>query len=361
MRRIITFLLSSCLIALAPAPADAASGEGEQARRDCRELVFPVHTTIGTQTVGGRLCTPVGAPVDAVQFLLSGGTYNRIYWDYDYQPERFSYARYANAAGYATFAFDRLGVGVSSRPPGAVVTADLQAEIAGQVADRLRNGSIGGRPYPRVVVVGHSFGSAVAAMLARDDKVDAAVITGLQHRFAPLAGFVEGSAEQVYPAMFDQRFTGQGIDPTWMTTRPGGRERLFYAPGEDRGIIDRDEATKDLVSSGEISSTGTVLLDGTTSRIRVPVLLVSGSKDIAFCGQFASDCSSADSIRAHEGRYYRAARRFDVVLVEGAGHAINTSHNARDFFVAAQRWLDEVCRSGSESAQREDACRSRIT
>jgi len=53
--------------------------------------------------VSGRLCTPAGPPATTVQVLVHGLNFSSVYWDFPLQPNRYSYVRWANRAGYATF------------------------------------------------------------------------------------------------------------------------------------------------------------------------------------------------------------------------------------------------------------------
>ena len=131
------------------------------------------------QTVSGTLCAPPDA--NTVQVLVPGGFYNRGYWDISVTPERRSFRRAMNNAGYATLAVDRLGTGRSSKPPSLLLTALTQADAVHQVIQSLRTGGQGPR-YGRVIVGGHSLGSAISiieAAVYRD--VDGVLVTSMAH------------------------------------------------------------------------------------------------------------------------------------------------------------------------------------
>ena len=71
-----------------------------------------------------------------------------------------SYVDAAADAGYATFSYDRLGVGASDHPdPIEVVQASLEVEVAHALIQALRDGVIGGNTFYKVVGIGHSLGS----------------------------------------------------------------------------------------------------------------------------------------------------------------------------------------------------------
>jgi pimeloyl-ACP methyl ester carboxylesterase len=93
-----------------------------------------------------------------VQVLTHGTTLDSTYWDF---ATGYSYINAATAAGYATFSYDRLGVGSSAHPdPIQAVQAALQVEILHQLVVLLRAApDLGGKLLKNVVGVGHSAGS----------------------------------------------------------------------------------------------------------------------------------------------------------------------------------------------------------
>jgi hypothetical protein len=56
-----------------------------------------------------------------------------LYWDFPYQPSTYPYVRAATAAGYATFNFDRIGIGNSDHPPAADVTISSNALVVHEI------------------------------------------------------------------------------------------------------------------------------------------------------------------------------------------------------------------------------------
>jgi len=121
------------------------------------------NTISDTYTIYGKLCVPCGASVTGsiptIQFLTHGDTLDSTYWDI---APGYSYTDAAIAAGYATFSYDRIGVGRSQHPdPLQVVQGPLQVEIAHALATIIRNSQIGPYSFKKVVGVGHSAGSTV--------------------------------------------------------------------------------------------------------------------------------------------------------------------------------------------------------
>jgi pimeloyl-ACP methyl ester carboxylesterase len=134
----------------------------------------------------GQLCTPTNRLATTVQVLLHGLNYSHLYWDFQFQPDRYSYVRWANRAGFATFNLDRIGVGRSSHPPSGAVTLQSNALTIHQVVTALRGSLPAGPGYHQVMLVGHSFGSEIAKQEAsRYGDVDALVLTGNGHRISP--------------------------------------------------------------------------------------------------------------------------------------------------------------------------------
>lgn len=292
--------------------------------------------------VHGRLCLPAGDAPDTVQLLVHGGTYNSAYWDLPYQPERYSYQRDMAAHGYATFAADQLGAGGSSRPLSLPLSVWAAAESMHEVVGHLRAGRVGGVPFAKVVIVGHSVGSGIVAVEASTyHDVDGVVLTGITHLPA-LPVLALGAALGLQPALLDGQLGRLGSDPLYFTTRPGARAGLFYAAGDaDPAVIAADEATKDQVS---VPGMGTVALFGivlpATWGITAPVFQVVGEKDVLFCGVLAlRDCSGAAVLRAQEAPYYADPSKLSMYVLPGAGHSVALHENAGEYRSATRSWL----------------------
>jgi len=145
-----------------------------------KQVVPAAGTSAADYTVHGELCTPTKGPAARTVLLaLHGITYTHLYWNSGFEPEHYSFTRAMAGAGYATFAIDRLGYGDSSRPPSALVSLDSGAEVAHQLIGQLREGHIGGTAFKRVVLVGHSYGTATSwRESAQYNDADAMIGTG---------------------------------------------------------------------------------------------------------------------------------------------------------------------------------------
>lgn len=331
----------------------------------CRGIITPVSLSAAKSHVyqiWGRLCSPRHARPTTVQLLIHGATYTSSYWDWPVDPSRHSYVRHAAAAGYATFAIDRIGHGRSSRPASEVVDTEANVASAHQIVQGLRDGTIG--RYTDVITVGHSYGSAIVMEeAARFADVNAVILTGLTHKLAASGmAAVERALRPAVGAL--PRF--EGLDG-YLTTRPNTRKALFYHGDTDPKVLAYDEANRDTVTRAEFNTFGASLTDGSARLIRVPVLLVVGEYDAILCGDDGSDCSSSASLRNQEQPFFRTQFRqpagqcepdgadcngparihaeqngqkqsLTTYILPAAGHDINLSQNAPYWYALASNW-----------------------
>ncbi len=194
----------------------------------CSEIDLPISVPTPRETMHGQLCTPASRTPTTVQLLIHGGTYNRLYWDLPYQPERYSYQRDMASHGYATFAVDRLGAGQSTKPPSVTLLDRVEAESIHQIIGHLRAGRVGGVRFDRVILVGHSLGSGVVTVEAATyHDVDGVILTGTSHQVSPVE-LAKSLAIYLHPVTLDPQLRKNVSDPGYFTTRPGLRGPVFY-------------------------------------------------------------------------------------------------------------------------------------
>ncbi|HSX00851.1 MAG TPA: alpha/beta hydrolase [Candidatus Saccharimonas sp.] len=320
---------------LAPAAVLAAPGP------TCRALSMPVALGPGlpaTETVAGTLCVPAQfTGPKQVDVLVHGASYNRTYWDFPVQEPMYSYVSRTLAQGRATFAYDRLGAGQSSRPLSTAVTIESDAYVLHQVIQAAR----GVAPVQKVNVVGHSFGSVVAideAATFHDE--DRLVLTGLLHATGP--GQTNPAAFQ--PAFLDPQFAGQGYDPGYLTSTPGFRGQLFYyAPTADPAVIAYDEAHKDVASAtqfGEgLAQINTPAGANLSNQVTVPVLVIDGQFDQLFCG-LTLDCNNPATVAANEAPFYTGSPSFTSAIVANTAHDLALHTTAGTSFATINQWIE---------------------
>jgi pimeloyl-ACP methyl ester carboxylesterase len=282
--------------------------------------------------VNGELCSTNSERHfgQMVQLLIAGATYTHGYWDFGTVDSiSYSYARAVAAHGQATFAIDPLGQGDSTRLSSGLITAQTDAFVDHQVVDALRDGKVGGIRFAHVIAVGHSLNSLIVwdEAIAYHD-VDGVIVTGAAHSL----GTAFATSGDLYPASQDPKFAASGLDPGYLTTRPGTRQFLFYhLPDADPAVIAQDEARKDVVSGAELNTALPVLASTATQAIHVPVLDILGSNDLTTCGPNTQggtfDCSSAAAVVAQETPYYSPQAQLQACVIPGSGHDISLALN----------------------------------
>jgi pimeloyl-ACP methyl ester carboxylesterase len=285
---------------------------------------------------------PAGPPPDVVQVLVPGSTYNRAYWEFPI--ERASYVAGQTRRGQAVFAFDRLNTGRSSSVvPAAALTIETDAAVVHQIATALRSGGIGPTRFPKVVIVGHSLGSLISVEEAATyQDVDGVVLTGFSH--TPNLAFLGQLAlgKVFLPASLSggssPNVQGQPLDE--LSTPVGAREKFFYDPSTtDPTIVAADEATKDIITAGELVNFPVPVYGPRTQLIDAPVLVANGSRDqVFYCG--LGTCTDERTLRSAEEPYFPAAPSFDAFVLPGSGHDINLATNADGYYAAVASWVD---------------------
>ena len=337
IRRSITVaatVVTAALAAAAVTPAASAHAGGLPAPT-CAAYTLPVRIADpgpADQTMWGQLCYRGDREPGTVQLLVHGATYNHLYWNFPYGNGYYSYVDAATAAGYATFDIDGIGAGNSSHPPSSGITVYAAAVALHDAVTALRTGGVDGHPFQRVIIVGHSLGSAEAWIEAGTyHDVAGVIITGALHALSPAGlGALEAA---VYPAADDPKFAESGLDPGYLTTLPGTRESVFYDPATaSPAVVAADEANKD-TTTGTLLAGAAILgeppTDQPSYQITVPVLAVVGEDDSLFCtGVTAYNCAEPASVQAFEAQYYSAATHLKVVVIPDTGHDLALSTTA---------------------------------
>jgi Alpha/beta hydrolase family len=339
MRSALLLAISAAALTCAITSTATAEPVSLHGGRHCEDVTIPVGLQPGQPVIyhiWAEFCLPPGRTPTTVQLLVHGGTYNHDYWDFGViDGIDYSYVNAALAAGYAVLDIDRLGDGQSSHPPSTDLTFTNTIYTLHEVIQALRSGALG-ISFPRVMYVGHSFGSAYGVdEIATYADVDAAILTGYGHTDSP--SFVALGNEDSYPAIDDPAFAGSDLDTGYLTTIPGDRAALYYyTPGADPDVIARDEATKDLISLTElISRPKTYLL---TPQIHVPVLILDGDHDIHYCAPDDDNCSDQSIFYQEESPYFTTAACLHTFLVPNTGHVTALSRSAPFSYMVMLAW-----------------------
>jgi len=322
------------IIGALPSKAAAAS---------CEDVSIPVALAPGqpkNQTIRGTHCTPSSPSImRSVDVLVPGGTYNSMYWDFPLNNGQYSYVSRTLQANRATFNFDRIGTGKSSKPLSALVTFDAEAYTLHQVIQWLKDN----RGYQDVTSIGHSAGSITAvAEAARYNDVDRLVATGFIHS-PGWKLLLDLGAGGLTPAAIDPQFVGKVLDPGYLTTVDGKRGSAFYSSSADPKVIAYDEAHKDIISGTSaavmIAQILVPPLLNESARVKVPVLAVVGDQDVLCNNLLGPDCSSAASVTTHEKAWFPAAKSYTAKVIPGTGHNLPLHPSADTSFQVIDQWI----------------------
>lgn len=337
LARIVAVFLFGVVLALTPLQGASAVTSGS-----CQTVSLPVRLAPllpKDQTAVGDLCLPtVWATGERnVDVLVHGGSYNRSYWDLPVSYPNYSYVERTLQQGRATFAYDRLGNGDSSRPLSLLATTEADAYILHQVINWLKGHSA---DLDEVNVIGHSLGSLAAAKeAATHHDVDRLVVTGLLHAVGP--AFTQfGTAST--PAEFDAQFAGQGYDLGYLTTAPGSRGSIFYAGATDATVIAYDEAHKDVLASGQLTGMAQLVELpplNPSYYVTADVLVIDGQLDGLFCG-ILLDCTNTTAVAANEAPYYHNAASLSVQTVANTGHNLALHPSTSASFSSINEWIE---------------------
>jgi pimeloyl-ACP methyl ester carboxylesterase len=302
----------------------------------CQNFLVPVTVPYSGLSMAGQLCQPA-TKTGTVIVLVPGATYNQAYWNFSYDPGVYNFRLAMNNAGYATMTVDLLGTGSSSKPLSLTLTSQVQAAAVHEVIGALRAGQVGGQPFSTVILGGHSLGSTVVMWEAGTYQDENGVLfTGLDHHLNAVG--IAILLASMHPADLEPRFAG--LDPGYLTTLPGTRQSLFYAPATtDPNVVATDEATKDVFSTTEAPDGALVTLTTETENINVPVLLALGQDDQFMCGA-GDNCSTAASLYAGEAPYFTSAAHLQTYVLPGSGHDLNLATDTQQYQQAVITWLN---------------------
>ncbi|GAA1033526.1 alpha/beta hydrolase [Virgisporangium ochraceum] len=306
----------------------------------------------------GRLClrTDGVRGSKTVQLLVPGMTYDQNVFNLSHSPNSYSYVYAATSRGYSTFAIDRLGTGLSAKPAPDLLTLQSHAYVVGQLTQKLRAGTIGGRAFTTVVGVGHSFGAAIMQYLAGTSTV-----AGTVPDYLVLGGFLTAGnapiltlfANSLQTATADPKFAGSGLPAGYLTTVAGIRDDLMlHVPGVETAMPAQDESIKSLSTVTERLTIGAARDPAVMGNVRVPVYIVVGQYDGLFCNEATGiSCANAAAVRARELPNFTNARTcLSTYVVPNSGHTYGLHVRGLDAYTATSNWIDLYTFSGTKNA-----------
>jgi pimeloyl-ACP methyl ester carboxylesterase len=302
------------------------------------------------------LCTPTHGHPSTVLTLAHGATYNGAYWSWPQDSEFYSFVWQALEAGYGVFAVDRLGSGQSSRPLSTMVTFASEASTLHQAVTGLRTGTVGHTRWKRVILVGHSYGSAEIAQEVANypGDADAVILTGSGHAVsANTLGLTRTGFKSASTML--ARFGGLDTQYLTSTTQQVRDELLYRDADSDPAVRAFDQATRDTLALSE-STTRPPDLSVLTRALRIPTLLLDGQYDSHYCNgaqipaeSNLDNCSSAAALYASEQPQYGSC--FAAAIVPGSGHDLLTEYGARIAAGLILRFAQATAPPGGEHAR----------
>ncbi|KAI4114097.1 MAG: hypothetical protein LQ338_008054 [Usnochroma carphineum] len=298
-------------------------------------------TVQGTYRINGNLCVPADpakrSVVRTIEILTHGVGLEKSYWDI---APGYSYVDDAAAAGYATFAYDRLGVGQSDHPdPIQEVQAALEVEILHGLAQLFRAKKIGGHGFTSVVGVGHSFGSIlqVGANSRYPKDFDGVVLTAFANTLTNLPYTILANDPSIAALNQPSRFGTLPYGYLVHNDAIAIQEVFFRYPYFDPAIFQNQVDRKDTYTFGEEFTIGAVLTAATAYT--GPLSVVTGVYDFPFC---LGNCAYPDNQLAKvKPALYPAvdSSKSDVYLVPENGHYINAHKSAGKAFAHINGFL----------------------
>jgi pimeloyl-ACP methyl ester carboxylesterase len=341
-------------------------------------------TVSGTYNISAQYCWPTNGYSNVVQVLTHGIGFDKTYWDLAYDNYKYSYVDTALSYGYSVISLDRLGVGKSSHgEPLNEIQAFLEVEALAEITRKLRAGTLPdcNADISKVIHVGHSFGSfQTFALSAKYPSLsDGIVLTGWSLNssypgfWAAGGDFVMANLNQPYrlgstanAAVLSQVLEiKSNADPAtieayglidYLAMPESGTQQenypngyfvnkdtnslvyQFLLPGYfDPGIAYYAESGKQPVTMGELLTLASV---PTTSLFHGPVLVITGSNDVPFCG---GNCylpdGTAPTIPAQAATAFVKASTFEAYVQPNTGHGMTFHYNATAGYSYINNWL----------------------
>ncbi|KND86764.1 hypothetical protein TOPH_08614 [Tolypocladium ophioglossoides CBS 100239] len=290
-------------------------------------------TIKGDYQLAATYCEPDSGPGDALQILTHGVGFDRSYWDFPFDNYKYSYVNKAIDRGYSTLSWDRLGIGHSSHgDPVSEIQIFLEIAALKKLTQQVKDGEIRctKHKFKKIVHLGHSFGSAITFALTNMYPAisDAIVLTGFSQVSSFIGLFALGgnfAPVREIPALKDQYVDGYVAPKTSI-----GMHINFFSPGDfDPRMLEAATATGQPAAVGELLTVGST---GSTSEFGGPVLVITGERDVPFCG---GDCNntmiihgSAPNLIEMSKISFKKASVFNATIVPGAGHGLNFQYSS---------------------------------
>ncbi|EPQ29166.1 uncharacterized protein PFL1_03453 [Pseudozyma flocculosa PF-1] len=299
-----------------------------------------------TYSIQGYYCTPRRGAKEgsALINLVHGIGFDASYWDFTLSPE-YSFVKHAASHGYSTFRYDRLGTGKSQTPSNGFDETQAPTEVAilAEVLRQLRDTTnVGGKKHPKVVGVGHSYGSVQtqAITATRPELLDAAILTGYTNNVTNLPGYLNAASYSVAADVLPHLASKPR---TWLASGSEASDvrGFFYPPYYSEQAFKLARSTEQAVTLGSLFTIG--LVGGPAPNFNKPVQVVNGAKDFIFCSSNCWGGPDGTDIPSGVKQFYPAASKFSSFIAENVGHGI-TAHYAQPMI--AEKIIEFISQNG---------------
>ncbi|WP_336486782.1 alpha/beta fold hydrolase [Methylobacterium nigriterrae] len=257
--------------------------------------IYGKYTTLPGSGDGGTLL-----------ILVHGATYDHRYWDMPNVGSQYSLPDSAQSAGYATLAIDRLGNGRSSKPAATDVTLDNQADELHEIIGQVKAGALG-KTFDKIVVVGHSYGSAVSITEAgKYNDADGLLATG----FPINSPLIPLDFSTIQLGSDDPNLSPGQQQPGYVTLKAGFRSDFYDTTDADPRVIAQDDAIRQTATIGERQPAPEI-----AKLITVPVLTIIGANDSRFVVG-----GDGEPLARAESDGYTSASSHQTIIVPMSGH-----------------------------------------
>lgn len=272
---------------------------------------------------------------DTLQVLVPGFTYNHTYWDPSSKIlPNYSYARFMARQGYPVLALDLLGTGDSSIPDGDVLNLSQSVSSLVQVLTKVRSlPNPLGHKFTRIVLVGHSVGTAIAVLTTGTIPGIADFLVATGWSFAPHV--VPLSEELIAAALATPyiRFPPQVREELFYFT-PSARpsviefDNRFLADQFSRGVLVEGLPLLEALALGDIQAIQDI---SRVNKVNIPVLVQLGRFDVL----------APPLLPEVEARLYSSSPDVSVDILERMGHSFNFHRNRFESWKGINQWIEE--------------------
>ncbi|KAG4030508.1 hypothetical protein MFRU_012g02410 [Monilinia fructicola] len=290
-----------------------------------------------TFQIDATYCVPTSySSVKTIQILTHGIGLDKSYWDIS---RGYSYVDAAAAEGYATLAYNRLGVGSSDHPdPIQIVQASVDVEIQHSLTSLIWQGWFD-KKFKHVIGVGHSYGSII--QLAQNAKypkdVNGTVLTGFVNDVRSLSYTIAANNPAVAainnPRLWGDLPYGYVVHDTAISIQLP----FFRAPYFPLSTFKHQVSQKQTYTIGQQFTLPAIY--STAPNFTGPVDIVIGKYDFPFC-QGTCDYPIDLAAATIPALYPAAKSKSASFVVPDSGHFINAHYEADAQFNQISSFLD---------------------